>query len=201
MHGWSAPGRRPRPDGGLLVSEPVHVGIGKPSLDAEVALEGWGRVTALSTFGAGREHLLAVGGEGRATACGAGRRAVSGEGCSRLTCPSGPPPSHGTVGCCGRSAASSRRPRSTTIGGRTCGGAVMPASIPRTVGWSSAGALPDEVAWGNGGVAVVMASAGSVQWGGPGACTGWPMPATGRFDLHRPPRRVLAWHRPRGRRR
>ena len=42
------------PDGGLLVSEPVHIGFGKPALDAEVALEGWGRVTALCTFGIGR---------------------------------------------------------------------------------------------------------------------------------------------------
>ena len=55
------------PDGGLLVSEPVHRAFGKPALDAEVALEGWGRVTALCTFGTGREQLVAVGGEGRAT--------------------------------------------------------------------------------------------------------------------------------------
>ena len=54
-------------DGGLLVSEPVHAGFAKPGLDAEVALEGWGRVTALSSVGDGRDRLLAVGGEGRAT--------------------------------------------------------------------------------------------------------------------------------------
>ena len=67
MRGWSAPGPASSPDGGLLVSEPVHIGFGKASLDAEAALEGWGRVTALSTFGAGRDQLVAVGGEGRAT--------------------------------------------------------------------------------------------------------------------------------------
>ena len=65
------------PDGGLLVSEPLHRGFGKPALDAEVALEGWGRVTALYTFGTRRgDRLVAVGGEGRATLRGAGRRAV-----------------------------------------------------------------------------------------------------------------------------
>ena len=29
-------------DGGLLVSEPVHLGFGKPALDADVVLGGWG---------------------------------------------------------------------------------------------------------------------------------------------------------------
>jgi hypothetical protein len=54
-------------EGGLLISEPVSIGCGKAALDAEVALEGWGRVTALCTFGTGPDQLLAVGGEGRAT--------------------------------------------------------------------------------------------------------------------------------------
>ena len=64
------------PDGGLLVSEPVHSALGKPVLDAEVALEGWGRVTALVHL---RHRPRPAGGGGRrgpGHAGGAGRRAV-----------------------------------------------------------------------------------------------------------------------------
>ena len=118
-------------DGGLLVSEPVHLGFGKPALDADVALGGWGRVTALGTFGADRDQLVAVGGEGRATLVALdegrfGRRRFE------VDLPSGPPPSPGTAGCCGLSAASSPRLRSTTTGGRTGREAATPALIPRT---------------------------------------------------------------------
>ena len=64
-----------------------------------------------------------------------------------------------------------------------------------------AGDLPDEVAWGNGGVAVVMAVAGSARWGGPGACTGWLIRWDRPVRVHRLAGRVVPWHRPRGRRR
>ncbi len=143
------------PDGGLLVSEPLHVGIGKPSLDAEVALEGWGRVTALSAFGTGRDQLVAVGGEGRATlvALDDGRlgrslfevdlplRAAAFAWDGRL------------LWAVGSELATSPVDDyrwEDLQGGRYAG---LDPSNGRMV---VAGALPDEVAWGNGGVAVVM---------------------------------------------
>jgi hypothetical protein len=141
--------------GGLLVSEPVHVGIEKASLDAEVALEGWGRVTALSTFGTAREHLLAVGGEGRATVVALDHGRLS----RRLF----------DVDLPLRAAAFAWDGRLLWVVGselatspiddyrwedlqRGCYVGLDPSNGRMVV----AGAVPDEVAWGNGGVAVVM---------------------------------------------
>ena len=143
------------PEGGLLVSEPVHAGIGKASLDAEVALEGWGRVTALCTFGIGRDQLLAVGGEGRATlvALDDGRfgrrlfevdlplRAAAFAWDGRLLWAAGSELATSPV---------DDYRWEDLQGGRYAG---LDPSNGRTV---VAGALPDEVAWGSGGVAVVM---------------------------------------------
>jgi hypothetical protein len=143
------------PGGGLLVSEPVHGGIAKPSLDADVALEGWGRVTALSTFGAGGDQLVAVGGEGRATLVALddgrfGRRLFEVDLPLRAA----------TFAWDGRLlwAVGSELATSPVDDYRwedLQGGcyAGLDPSNGRTV---VAGALPDEVAWGNGGVAVVM---------------------------------------------
>jgi hypothetical protein len=168
------------PDGGLLVSEPVHTGFRKPALDAEVALEGWGRVTALCTFGIGADQLVAVGGEGRVTL-------VSLED-----------------GQFGRSRFDVDLPLRTAAfawdgrllwaigseltappvddyrweelhGGRYAG---LDPSNGRIV---IVGDLPEEVAWGNGGVAVVMAEGQLCAVGRTGRLHWLADPRTGRF--------------------
>ena len=143
-------------EGGLLVSEPVHAGIAKPCLDAEMALEGWGRVTALYTFGAGSDQLVAVGGEGRATlvALDNGRlarrlsefelpfRAAAFTWDGRL------------LWAVGSELAASPTDDYRWADLRGGGYSALDPSNGRIV---AAGDLPDEVAWGNGGAAVVMA--------------------------------------------
>jgi hypothetical protein len=145
------------PGGGVLVSEPVHMGFAKPALDAEVALEGWGRVTALGTFGTGRDQLVAVGGEGRATLLaldngrlGRGRfevdlpfRAAAFAWDGQLLW---------AVGSELSAPPADDYRWEDLHAGRYAG---LDASDGSTV---VAGDLPDEVAWGNGGVAVVMAA-------------------------------------------
>ncbi len=167
-------------DGGLLVSEPVHAGIGRPSLDAEVALGGWGRVTALSTFGTPREQLVAVGGEGRATLVAVddgrfGRRlfevdlpfrtaAFAWDG--RL------------LWAVGSELATSPVDDYRWEDLRGGGYAALDPPSGRTV---VAGPLPDEVAWGNGGVAVVMALGRLCAVGRTGRLYWLADAATGRF--------------------
>ena len=189
------------PEGGLLVSEPVRSGL----REACPRCRGGSR-----RLGAGHRPLhlrprpRPAGGGGRRRpdhAGGAGRRAVRAKRCSMLTCPSGRPPSPGTAGCCGRSAASSLRPRSTTTGGRTCTGGRYAGLDPSNGRVVVAGDLPDEVAWGNGGVAVVMAAGRLCAVGRTGRLHWLADPRTGRFVVHRLPGRVVARHRPRGRRR
>jgi hypothetical protein len=60
-------GSRPREQqaGGVLVSEPVTATADATRLDARVELEAWGMVTALGTAHAGRQECFAVGGNGR----------------------------------------------------------------------------------------------------------------------------------------
>ena len=152
------------PGGGLLVSEPVHVGLGKPCLDAEVALEGWGRVTALCTFGSRQDQLVAVGGEGRATLVELddGRfvrslvdvelpfRAAAFTWDGRLLWAFG---------------SEHRHPQSMTIGGEDLRGEVIPPSILRTVRSPQPVLCPTSVAWGNGGVAMVTGRRPSLRRG------------------------------------
>jgi hypothetical protein len=60
-------GSRPREQhaGGVLVSEPITATGGGGRLDARVELEAWGMVTALDTAHAGGRDHVAVGGNGR----------------------------------------------------------------------------------------------------------------------------------------
>ena len=169
------------PDGGLLVSEPVHVGIGKASLDAEVALEGWGRVTALCTFGIGRDQLVAVGGEGRATlvALDDGRfgrrlfevdlplRAAAFAWDGRLLWAAGSELATSPV---------DDYRWEDLQGGRYAG--LDPSNGQMVV----AGALPDEVAWGSGGVAVVMVHGRLCAVGRTGRLNWLADAETGQFD-------------------
>jgi hypothetical protein len=167
-------------DGGLLVSEPVHRGFGKRALDAEVALEGWGRVTALCTFGIGRDQLVAVGGEGRATlvALDDGRfrrrrfevdlplRAAAFAWDGHLLW---------AVGSDLTASPVDDYRWEDLHGGRYAG---LDPSNGRMV---VAGDLPDEVAWGNGGVAVVMAASRLCAVGRTGRLHWLSDPRTGRF--------------------
>ncbi len=167
-------------DGGLLVSEPVHLGFGKPALDAEVALGGWGRVTALGTVGTRREQLVAVGGEGRATlvAFDEGRfgrkrfevdlplRAAAFAWDGRLLWAVG---SELTASPVDDYRWEDRR------GG--CYAGLDPSDGQMIV----AGDLPDDVAWGNGGVAVVMAGGRLCAVGRTGRLHWLADPSTGRF--------------------
>ena len=144
------------PGGGLLISEPVHEGVGKSCLDAEAALEGWGRVTALCTFGSRRDQLVAVGGEGRATLAELddgrfGRslvevdlpfRAAAFAWDGRLLWAFGSELATSPV--------DDYRWEDLRGGGYS-------AIDPSNGGVAAAGPLPDDVAWGNGGVAMVMA--------------------------------------------
>jgi hypothetical protein len=143
------------PDGGLLVSEPLHVGIGKPSLDAEVALEGWGRVTALSTFGTGRDQLVAVGGEGRVTLVALddgrfGRRLFEVDLPLRAAAFAWDGRLLWAVGSELATSPVDDYRWEDLQGG--CYAGLDPSNGRMVV----TGGLPDEVAWGNGGAAVVM---------------------------------------------
>ena len=60
-------GSRPREHqaGGLLVSEPITASADGTRLDGQVELEAWGMVTALATAHAGEQDYVAVGSAGR----------------------------------------------------------------------------------------------------------------------------------------
>ena len=60
-------GSRPRERraGGVLVSEPITATAAGPRLDAEVALEAWGPVTAVGSLSLDGHDWLALGGDGR----------------------------------------------------------------------------------------------------------------------------------------
>ena len=166
--------------GGLLVSEPVHRGFAKPALDADVALGGWGRVTALGAFGLGRDQLVAVGGEGRATLV-----APDGGRFGQRRFDVDLPLRAATFAWDGRLlwAAGSELTASPVDdyrwedlhGGRYAG---LDPSDGRVI---VAGDLPDEVAWGNGGVAVVMAGGRLCAVGRTGRLHWLADPAAGRF--------------------
>ena len=159
--------------------------FGKPALDAEVALQGWGRVTALGTFGIGRDQLVAVGGEGRATLV-ALDEVMSGRTLFDVDLP--------------------LRTAAFAWDGRLLWavGSELTASPVDDYRWEDlrggryagldpmngrivvAGDLPDEVAWGNGGVAVVMAAGRLCAVGRTGRLHWLADPRTGRFASTRP---------------
>jgi len=180
-------GSRPAssPGGGLLVSEPVHKGFGKPSLDAEVALEGWGRVSALCVLGRGRDQLLAVGGEGRATLVGLdegrfGRRVFEVDLPFRATAFGW---DDGLLWAIGNELTTS--PVDDYVWEDLHGGgyAGLDPSDGRAV---VAGDLPDEVAWGNGGTAVVIAGGRICAVGRTGRLHWLADPRTGWFSSTAP---------------
>ncbi len=168
------------PDGGLLVSEPIHTGFGKPALDAEVDLERWGRVTALSSFRIGRDQLVAVGGEGRATlvALDEGRlghrrfdvdlpiRAAAFAWDGRLLWAVGSELTASPV---------------DDYRWQDLHGGSYAGLDPSNGQMVFVGDLPDEVAWGNGGVAAVIAAGRLCAVGRTGRLHWLADPRTGRF--------------------
>jgi hypothetical protein len=169
------------PGGGLLVSEPLHRGFRKPALDAEVALEGWGRVTALGSVRTDREQLVAVGGEGRVTliAWEDGRL-------GRMQFEVDLPLRPAAFAWDGRLlwAVGSEIPEAPIDDYRwedlRAGWyAVLDPSDGRTV---FSGQLPEDVAWGNGGVAVVRAGGQLCAVGRTGGLYWLSDPKTGRFS-------------------
>jgi hypothetical protein len=168
------------PDGGLLVSEPVHLGFEKPALDAEVALQGWGRVTALCTFDIGADQLVAVGGEGRVTLVALedgrfGRRWFDVDLPLRAAAFAWDDRLLWAVGSELTEAPVDDYRWEDLHGGRYAG---LDPSNGRIV---IAGDLPQEVAWGNGGVAVVMAEGQLCAVGRTGRLHWLADPRTGRF--------------------
>jgi hypothetical protein len=167
-------------EGGLLLSEPLRVGFGKSDLDAEVALEGWGRVTALCTFGVGRDQLVAVGGEGRATLVALdngrfGRRRFDVDLPLRAAAFVWDDRLLWAVGS-GLDATPVDDYRWEDLrGGRY---AALDLSNGRVI---VDGDLPDEVAWGNGGEGVVMAQGRLCAVGRTGRLYWLADPRTGKF--------------------
>jgi hypothetical protein len=167
--------------GGLLVSEPIHMGFERSVLGAETALEGWGRVTALCTFGTGSDQFVAVGGEGRVTllAVDDGRLGPRRFDCDLPL----------------RAAAFAWDGRLLWVVGSELteslvddyrwedlqGGCyvVLDPSNGQTV---VSGDLPDDVAWGNGGVAAVVAAGQLCAVGRTGILHWLVDPRTGRFE-------------------
>jgi hypothetical protein len=168
------------PGGGLLVSEPVRVGGAKAALEAEVVFEGWGRVSALGTVAGGRDQLVAVGGEGRAALVAAddGRfgptrfdvdvplRATAFAWDGRLLW---------VVGSELTASPIDDYRWEDLRGGRYAG---LDPSNGRVV---VAGPLPDDVAWGNGGVPGVMAGGRLCVVGRTGSLHWLVDPGTARF--------------------
>ncbi len=166
--------------GGLLISEPLHRGFGKAALDAEVALEGWGRVTALRTFTIGCDRLMAVGGEGRATLVGLddwrlGRRRFDVDLPLRATAFVWDGRLLWVVGSELTASPADDYRWGDLHGGHYAG--LDPWNGRMVV----AGDLPDEVAWGNGGVAVVMAAGRLCAVGRTGRLHWLADPGSGRF--------------------
>ncbi len=121
-----------------------------------MAFEGWGRVTALCAFGVGRDQLVAVGGEGRATLIALeggrfGQRRFDVDLPLRAAAFAWDGGLLWAVGSELTGSPVDDYRWEDLRGGRYAG---LDPSDGRVV---VSGALPDEVAWGNGGVAVVMA--------------------------------------------
>jgi hypothetical protein len=173
------------PGGGLLVSEPLHRGFRKPVLDAAVALEGWGRVTALGTFATGHERLVAVGGEGRVTLI-----VLDGGRLGQRQFEVDLPLRAAAFAWDGRLLwAVGSELTETPIddyrwedlrAGRYAG--LDPVNGRAVV----AGLLPDDVAWGNGGVPVVIAGGRLCAVGRTGSLHWLNDPRTGRFSSTAP---------------
>jgi hypothetical protein len=168
------------PGGGLLVSEPVRRGRNRRGLDLELALEGWGRVSALSTFLFEDRLTLAVGGEGRI--------AIVDTDHGR------PGRTRHTVELPLRTAAMAWDQDLLWVAGseliptpvddyrwEELRGGRYAAVDPRNGRIVFTGPLPDDVAWGNGGEAVVMAGSRLVTIGRTGRLRVLTDPVTGRF--------------------
>jgi hypothetical protein len=192
------------PGGGLLVSEPVR-GRGRRNdgpdgrmdgppdggggerrgLAGEPALEGWGRVTALDTFRLGADLMLAVGGEGRVALVdtrdghlGRTRRAV--EVPLRAAAFAWDGARLWVAGSALTAAPTDDYRWEDLRGGRY---AALDPVRGRTV---CAGPLPEDVAWGNGGEAVVMAGGRLVVIGRTGRLRVLTDPSTGSFTSGEP---------------
>jgi hypothetical protein len=173
------------PGGGLLVSEPVHRQHGGRALDREPALVGWGRVSALGTFAVEGAPTLAVGGEGRIAVVDAhdGR----------------PGPIRRMVEVPLRAAAMAWDGDLLWVAGseltptlvddyrwEELRGGRYAALDPISGRIVFAGPLPEDVAWGNGGTAVVMAGSRLVAIGRTGRLHVLSDPVTGRFTAGEP---------------
>ncbi len=142
--------------GGVLVSEPIRPGCGRDRLDADTALDGWGRVTALCSFELEGHLVMAVGGDGHVT--------IVSTDDGRL----GRPRRSVEVPLRAAAVAWSRdllwvagsELTSTPVddyGWEELRGGSYVALDPLSGRIVFSGPLPDDVAWGNGGDAVVMA--------------------------------------------
>jgi hypothetical protein len=152
-------GSRPREQhaGGLLVSEPVAVTADGARLGARLELEAWGTVTALGTVHTGRQDCVAVGGNGRVALVPIDRGAV------------GPP--RWEVGVDFEPAAFAFDGRHLWVAGPELGAAGIDdyewkklrgggfAALDLTNGNSVVRSrFAHDLAWGNGGTAVVIAA-------------------------------------------
>ena len=151
-------GSRPREEhaGGLLVSEPLTAATDDEQIDVSVQLESWGDVTALSAVTLGDAPHIALGGEGQVSLAPATEQGVGGP---RWVVDVGFRPAALLFDGAIVWAAGSERAaaaiddydwESVRAGGFAGLDAIDGQVLVR-------GRFPDDVAWGNGGAAVVMA--------------------------------------------
>ena len=141
--------------GGLLVSEPILESSSRPRLEADVALEGWGQVTALGVLNLGGDEVLALGGDGHVAVVPCadgkiGRPLWEMEVGFRVASFAWDDGLIWTAGSDTAADAIDDFRWDDLHGGRFA--ALDPSDGHLVV----AGPLPDDVAWGTGGVAVVM---------------------------------------------
>jgi hypothetical protein len=152
-------GSRPREEhaGGLLVSEPLTATADKNNVDVTVQLDTWGKVTALTALASDDDNQVALGGDGRVSLSPATDEGV---GRPRWTVDVGFEPAALLWDGAVLWAAGSERSL-TGIDDydweamRGGGFAGLDPTDGRVI---VRGRFPDDLAWGNGGVAVVMLS-------------------------------------------
>ena len=150
-------GSRPREErvGGLLVSEPLAAAGGEQHIGVTVQLEPWGQVTALAACAGDDGEHIALGGEGRVSLAPV---AAEGVGRPRWVANVGFQPAvilwDGAV----LWAAGSERPTTgiDDYDWEAVRGGGFAALDPLGGHVVVRGHFPDDLAWGNGGVAVVM---------------------------------------------